>query len=48
MVKYFIGGYVMRTLQDRLDIKIFSSRIEKYFTSERNTQREISYLRAAM
>ena len=43
VIKYFIGGYAInRTLQDRLDIKIFSSRVEKYFTSGRNTRREIS------
>ena len=49
VIKYFIGGYVVnRSLQDRLDVNIFSSRVEKYFTSERNTRREISYLRAAM
>ena len=49
VIKYFIGGYVINTtLQDRLDIKIFSFRVEKYFTIERNTRREILYFRAAM
>ena len=48
MVGYFIGIYIInRTLHDRLEIRNFSSRVEKYFTSER-TRREISYLRAAM
>ena len=43
VIKYFIGGYAInRTLQDRLDIKLFSPRVEKYFTSGRNTRREIS------
>lgn len=47
MVYHFIGGYVIkRTLQGRLDIKIFSPRVEKYFTNGRNTRREIPYLRA--
>ena len=42
VIKYFIGGYVINTiLQDRLDI-VFSFRVEKYFTIERNTWREIS------
>ena len=54
---YFIGVYIIdRTLHGRLEIRNFSSRVEKYFTSERservkylfNTRREISYVRAAM
>ena len=57
MVWYFIGVYIInRTLHGRLEIRNFSSRVEKYFTSERselveyffNTRREISYLQAAM
>ena len=49
VITYFIGGYVINTtLHDRLDIKIFSFRVEKYFTIERNTRREISYFRAVM
>ena len=48
VIKYFIGGYVINTiLQDRLDI-VFSFRVEKYFTIERNTWREISYFRLAI
>ena len=48
VIKYFIGGYVINTiLQDRLDI-VFSFRVEKYFTIERNTRREISYFRLAI
>ena len=37
MVGYFIGVYIInRTLHDRLEIRNFSSRVEKYFTSERS------------
>ena len=37
MVWHFIGVYIInRTLHDRLEIRNFSSRVEKYFTSERN------------
>ena len=33
MVGYFIGIYIInRTLHDRLEIRNFSSRVEKYFT----------------
>ena len=56
MVWHFIGVYIKnRTLYGRLEIRIFSSRVEKYFTSELltreilfNTRREISYHRGAM
>ena len=57
MVWHFLGVYIInRTLYGRLEIRIFSSRVEKYFTSERsslvkyifNTRREISYRRGAM
>ena len=58
MVWYFIGVYVInRTLHGRLEIRNFSSSVEKYFTSRErservkyffNTIREISYLQAAM
>ena len=35
MVWHFIGVYIInRTLHDRLEIRNFSSRVEKYFTSE--------------
>ena len=35
MVWHFIGIYIInRTLHDRLEIQNFSSRVEKYFTSE--------------
>ena len=37
MVWHFIGVYIInRTLHDRLEIRNLSSRVEKYFTSERN------------
>ena len=37
MVWHFIGVYIInRTLHDRLEIRNFSSRVEKYFTSERS------------
>ena len=37
MVWYFIGVYVIkRTLHGRLEIRNFSSSVEKYFTSERS------------
>ena len=58
MVWHIIGVYIInRILHGRLEIRNFSSRVEKkYFTSERservkyffNSRREISYLRAAM
>ena len=52
MVWYFIGVYIInRTLHGRLEIRNFSSRVEKIFHSFAiffNTRREISYLRAAM
>ena len=57
MVWYFIGVYIInRTLQGRLEIRDFSSRVEKIVQSFAaltreiffNTRREISYLRAAM
>ena len=57
MVWYFIGVYIInRTLHGRLEIRNFSSRVEKIFHFFAalireiffNTQREISYLRAAM
>ena len=33
MVRHFIGVYIInRTLHDRLEIRNFSSRVEKYFT----------------
>ena len=57
MVWYFIGVYIInRTLHGRLEIRNFSSRVEKMFhlftvlTREIffNTQREILYLRVAM
>ena len=57
MVWHFLGVYIInRTLYGRLEIRIFSSRVEKYFTSELlslvkyifNTRREISYRRGAM
>ena len=58
MVWYFIGVYIKKIeqLHGRLEIRNFSSRVEKYFTSKRservkyffNTSREISYLRAPM
>ena len=57
MVWYFIGVYIInRTLHGRLEIRNFSSRVEKIFHLFAaliheiffNTQREISYLRAAM
>ena len=51
MVWYFVGVYIInRTLHGRLEIRNFSSRVEKYFTREIffNTGREISYHRAAM
>ena len=55
MVWYFIGVSVTQ-FNGRLEIRNFSLSVEKYFTSEHsegvkyffNTQREISYLRAAM
>ena len=35
LVWHFIGVYMInRTLHGRLEIRIFSSRVEKYFTSE--------------
>ena len=54
MVLYFIGVYI--TLHGRLEIRNFSSRVEKIFHSLAaltreiffSTRREISYLRAAM
>ena len=37
MVWHFIGVYIInRTLHDRLEIRNFSSSVEKYFTSERS------------
>ena len=57
MVWYFIGVYIInRTLHGRLEIRNFSSRVEKIFhlfaalSGEIvfNTQRETSYLRVAM
>ena len=37
MVWHFIGVYIIiRTLHDRLETRNFSSRVEKYFTSERS------------
>ena len=37
MVLYFIGVYIInRTLHSRLEIRNFSSSVEKYFTSERS------------
>ena len=57
MVWLFFGVYIInRTLYGHLEIRIFSSRVEKYFTSELrslvkyifNTRREISYRRGAM
>ena len=57
MVWYFIGVYIInRKLHGRLEIRNFSSCVEKIFhdwalpTSEIffNTQRKISYLRAAI
>ena len=57
MVWYFIGVYIInRTLHDHLEIQNFSLSVEKIFhlfaalTLEIffNTQREISYLHAAM
>ena len=37
MVWHFIGIYIInRTLHDRLEIQNFSSRVEKYFMSERS------------
>ena len=57
MVWYFIGVYIInRTLLRRLEIRNFSSRVEKMFHSFValtreiffNTRREISYLQAAM
>ena len=57
MVWYFIGVYIInRTLHGRLEIRNFSSRVEKIFHSFAaltreiffNTRREISYLHAAM
>ena len=57
MVWYFIGVYIINTtLHGRLEIRNFSSRVEKIFhafaalTHEIffNTRREILYLRAAM
>ena len=57
MVWHFLGVYIInRTLYGRLEIRIFSSRDEKYFTSELrslvkyifNTRREISYRRGTM
>ena len=37
MVWHFIGVYIInRTLHDRLEMRNFSSRVEKYFTSERS------------
>ena len=53
MVWYFIGVYIIdRTLHGRLEIRNFSSRVEKIFHSFAaltreiffNTRREISYL----
>jgi len=55
--KKFVGVYIInRTLHGRLEIRNFSSRVEKIFhllaalTRETfyNTRREISYLHAAM
>ena len=57
MVWHFIGVYIInRILHGLLEIRSFSSRVEKYFTSKRSegvkyffkTSREISYLRAPM
>ena len=60
MDKYYHLMYIInlknRILHGRLEIRNFSSRIEKYFTRSLrslvkylfNTRREISYLRAAM
>ena len=34
MIWYFIGVYIInRTLHSRLEIRIFSSRVEKYFST---------------
>ena len=39
MVWYFIGVYIInKTLHGRLEIRNFSSSVEKYFTSERSEQ----------
>ena len=57
MVLYFIGVYIInRTLNGRLEIRNFSSHVEKIFHSFAvltreiffNTQREILYLCMAM
>ena len=54
---HFIGVYIInRTLHGLLEIQIFSSGVEKYFTRSLpslvkyifNTRREISYLLGAM
>ena len=43
MVLYFIGVYIInRTLHSRLEIRNFSSSVEKYFTSERSER--VKYL----
>ena len=43
MVWYFIGVYIInRTLHGRLEIRNFSSRVEKFFTLEEKFR--ISYL----
>ena len=43
MVWHFIGVYIInRTLHDRLEIRNFSSRVEKYFTSERSKRNFVS------
>ena len=57
MVWYLIGVYIVnRTLRGRLEIRNFSSHVEKVFHSFAaltreiffNTPKEISYLRTAM
>ena len=43
MVWHFIGVYIInRTLHDRLEIRNFSSRVEKYFT--RSLRSLVKYL----
>ena len=53
MVWYFIGVYIIdRTLHGRLEVRNFSSHVEKIFHSfawlTREVEREILYPRAAM
>lgn len=44
-----IGVHILhRIVHGHLEVGNMSSRVEKYFTSERYFWREISYLRAAM